>query len=282
MREDSSSPNAPLTRRDIRKQGRSRASALTTPESVVAEIAPERRAAPKLKRGKSLLTRGTLFAIPLLLVGLSLPANLFYPAENSLAVASEIASGNRDTATQSFTVASSESKQVGVQRESWIVTSFAEVLKARYGTRSFTYSTTGVGSIRWPFPTAVPISSGYGGRTQPCRYCSSFHRGLDFVPGNGSPIFAVADGVVLDSQYGGGYGQFVSIEHTLNGQSIVTVYAHMQRGSSPLAEGDTIRAGKLVGLVGNTGVSTGPHLHLEVRINGEKVDPFAWLQLNAF
>ena len=88
--------------------------------------------------------------------------------------------------------------------------------------------------------------------------------------------------VVVDSEYGGGYGQFVSIEHTLNGQSIVTVYAHMQRGSSPLSKGEIIRVGKLVGLVGNTGISTGPHLHFEVRVNGQKVDPFTWLEANAF
>jgi len=282
MKDGYSSPDAPLTRREIRKQGRARMSGPATFAARVAEPVHTRPAALKPKLAKRVLVRGTLFAIPLLLVGVSLPANLFYPADTSPAVASEIKGGNQAANTQSLTVASSESTQVGVLRESWIVSSFADVLRARYGTQSFSYSTSGVGSIRWPFPTAVPISSGYGGRVQPCRYCSSFHQGLDFVPGNGSPIFAIADGVVVDSEYGGGYGQFVSIEHTLNGQTIVTVYAHMQRGSSPLRKGDTIRVGKLVGLVGNTGISTGPHLHFEVRVNGQKVDPFTWLEANAF
>jgi murein DD-endopeptidase MepM/ murein hydrolase activator NlpD len=217
-----------------------------------------------------------------LFVGVSLPVNLFYPsAEISPAIASTLESPDPLAQAQSFIVASSESTQIGVQRESWSVTSYAEVLRSRYGSRNFSYSTTGVGSIRWPFPTAVPISSGFGDRVAPCRYCSSDHRGLDFTPGNGSAIFAVADGVVTASELGSGYGQYVYIEHEIAGQTVLSVYAHMQRGSSPLQAGDLIQAGDFLGLVGNTGTSTGPHLHLEIRIEGEFVDPFAWLKANA-
>jgi len=212
----------------------------------------------------------------------SLPVNLFYPsAEISPAIASTLESPDPLAQAQSFIVASSESTQIGVQRESWSVTSYAEVLQSRYGSRNFSYSTTGVGSIRWPFPTAVPISSGFGDRVAPCRYCSSDHRGLDFTPGNGSAIFAVAAGVVTASEFGSGYGQYVYIEHEIEGQTVLSVYAHMQRGSSPLQAGDLIQAGDFLGLVGNTGTSTGPHLHLEIRIEGEFVDPFAWLKANA-
>lgn len=281
MVESNGSPQA-LTRRELREQERLRVSAPTT--SIVAQAAPVvvGKPVPKPRLGRRLLSWGTVIATPLLFIGVSLPVNLFYTeADLSSAIAGGLAPGEPGSGAQSFTVASSDALAIGVQRESWSVTSYAEVLRSRYGSRNFSYSTTGAGNIRWPFPTAEPISSGFGDRVAPCRYCSSNHRGVDFTPGNGSPIFAVADGVVTSSEFGGGYGQFVYIEHDINGQSVVSVYAHMQRSSSPLRVGDQISVGDFIGLVGNTGTSTGPHLHLEVRINGDYVDPFAWLKSNA-
>lgn len=281
MVESNGSPQA-LTRRELREQERLRVSAPTT--SIVAQEAPVvvAKPVPKPRLGRRLLSWGTVIAIPLLFIGVSLPVNLFYTeADLSSAIAGGLAPGEPGSGAQSFTVASSDALAIGVQRESWSVTSYAEVLRSRYGSRNFSYSTTGTGNIRWPFPTAVPISSGFGDRVAPCRYCSSNHRGVDFTPGNGSPIFAIADGVVTSSEFGGGYGQFVYIEHDINGQSVVSVYAHMQRSSSPLRVGDQISVGDFIGLVGNTGTSTGAHLHLEVRINGDYVDPFAWLKSNA-
>lgn len=271
-----------LTRRQLREQERARVSAATTP--VVAPEPPSVQAKPSEKPslGKRLLSWTIMAATPLLFIGVSLPVNLFYaPTDLSAAVADGLAPGEMVDA-QTFTVSGTTSNQIGVQRESWSVTSYAEVLRARYGNRNFSYSTTGTGSIRWPFPTAVPISSGFGDRVAPCRYCSSNHRGLDFTPGNGTPIFAIADGVVTQSEFGGGYGQYAFIEHEINGQKVISVYAHMQRDSSPLQVGDTVSVGDFVGLVGNTGTSTGPHLHLEIRVNDEFVDPFAWLKENAF
>ena len=277
-----SSPEQPLTRRQLKQRQGDRISA---PPAVVAleeRPVPNVPATPKPSLGKRILSWGTMIATPLLFIGVSLPVNIFYgQADMTPAIAGALGEDEVVTA-QSFTVAGSQSAQVGIQRQSWSVTSFAEVLKARYGSRSFSYSTTGTGSIRWPFPTAVPISSGFGDRVAPCRYCSSDHRGVDFVPGNGAPIFAIADGVVTASEFGGGYGQYVYLEHDVNGRSVLTVYAHMQRGSSPLRVGDVVEVGDFIGLVGNTGISTGPHLHFEVRIEGEYVDPFAWLKENAF
>ena len=277
-----SSPEQPLTRRQLKQRQGDR---IAVPPAVVAleELpVPSVPSTPKPSLGKRILSWGTMIATPLLFIGVSLPVNIFYgQADMTPAIAGALGEDEVVTA-QSFTVAGSQSAQVGIQRQSWSVTSFAEVLKARYGSRSFSYSTTGTGSIRWPFPTAVPISSGFGDRVAPCRYCSSDHRGVDFVPGNGAPIFAIADGVVTASEFGGGYGQYVYLEHDVNGRSVLTVYAHMQRGSSPLLVGDVVEVGDFIGLVGNTGISTGPHLHFEVRIEGEYVDPFAWLKENAF
>lgn len=277
-----SSPEQPLTRRQLKQRQGDRIAAPPAIAALEERPVPSVPVTPKPSLGKRILSWGTMIATPLLFIGVSLPVNIFYgQADMTPAIAGALAEDDVVTA-QSFTVAGSQSAQVGIQRQSWSVTSFAEVLKARYGSRSFSYSTTGTGSIRWPFPTAVPISSGFGDRVAPCRYCSSDHRGVDFVPGNGAPIFAIADGVVTASEFGGGYGQYVYLEHDVNGRSVLTVYAHMQRGSSPLRVGDVVQVGDFIGLVGNTGISTGPHLHFEVRIEGEYVDPFAWLKENAF
>lgn len=283
MAEADSQTPPQLTRRALREQERSRVSAATTPVVVERVVAAATKPAEKPGWGRRILSWGTVIATPLLFIGVSLPVNLFYGStELSPAVAGSLGVGETPPQEQSFTVASSSSNQVGVQRESWSVTTYAEVLRARYGNRNFSYTTTGTGNIRWPFPSAVPISSGFGDRVAPCRYCSSNHRGVDFTPGNGAPIFAIADGVVTEAEFGRGYGQFVYIEHQINGQNVISVYAHMQRDSSPLRVGDRISVGDFIGLVGNTGTSTGPHLHLEIRINGEYIDPFAWLKENAF
>jgi murein DD-endopeptidase MepM/ murein hydrolase activator NlpD len=283
MTENNYSTTQTLTRRELRDQERLRVSAPTTPVVVTELLPTPKKAEPKPSWGRRLLSWGTVIATPLLFIGVSLPVNLFYATSDfTPAVAGGVAPGEAGSGSQSFTVASSDSSEGGVQRESWSVTSYAEVLRARYGSRNFSYSTSGTGTIRWPFPTAVPISSGFGDRVAPCRYCSSNHRGVDFTPGLGSPIFAIAEGVVTTAEFGGGYGQYVYIEHEINGQRTLSVYAHMQRDSSPLRVGEEIQVGDFIGLVGNTGTSTGAHLHFEIRINDEYVDPFAWLKENAF
>jgi murein DD-endopeptidase MepM/ murein hydrolase activator NlpD len=131
----------------------------------------------------------------------------------------------------------------------------------------------------------VKISSGYGERAAPCNGCSSMHMGLDFQPPNDSPVYAIADGTVAfqeDDTYG--YGNHVIINHgdlLGNGQSIQTLYAHMQHGSVPVRAGDVIHVGDFLGLVGRTGTATGIHLHFEVHLDGVQVDPFKWLKANA-
>jgi hypothetical protein len=134
-------------------------------------------------------------------------------------------------------------------------------------------------------PTTSPeISSDYGWRTPPCRGCSADHQGVDFVPGAGEPIFAVADGMVIDMGSNGGYGYYVELKHLIaNSEGVieewVTLYAHMKKDSFPegLIIGSVVKSGDTIGAVGNTGVSTGPHLHFELFINGENVDPLPLL-----
>lgn len=232
--------------------------------------------------GQRALTWTVMVAAPLLFIGVSMPVNLFYtPDVAAPAIAFEDDESGDAVVQQAFVVDSADPDLTTISRESWSVSSYAEVLRSRYGGRSFNYSVSNAGAIRWPFPVAVPISSGFGNRIAPCRYCSSYHRGIDFVPGRGAPTYAMAAGVVTQSEFSGGYGQHVYIEHQINGQNVLTVYAHLQRDSSPLQVGDRVNVGDFVGLVGNTGISTGAHLHFEVRIDGVYIDPFAYLTANA-
>ena len=135
--------------------------------------------------------------------------------------------------------------------------------------------------IQWPFTVGVPISSGFGYRE--CAGCSSDHQGLDFNPGEGTPIQAIADGTVTGVHgVGGSFGVYVTIEHLIDGVRIVSLYAHMLEDSSPLTAGQQVRVGQLVGQVGNTGQSTGAHLHFGLYLNGtDAFDPYPWLKEHA-
>ncbi|NQX26282.1 M23 family metallopeptidase [Microbacteriaceae bacterium VKM Ac-2854] len=137
------------------------------------------------------------------------------------------------------------------------------------------------GTIQWPFAVGVPVSDHFGPRS--CAGCSANHGGTDFNPGNGSPIQVIADGVVRYVEDGeGSLGVHVIIDHQIDGELVSSVYAHMQHGSVAVKEGDPVKVGQLVGLVGTTGMSTGPHLHFEIREDGTtKVDSFVWLQNHA-
>ncbi|MDQ1584029.1 MAG: hypothetical protein QOF36_2083 [Microbacteriaceae bacterium] len=140
------------------------------------------------------------------------------------------------------------------------------------------------GTIQWPFPVGVPISSGFGARTAPTEGASTFHEGVDFVPGAGTPIQIIADGVVRQvfPYNDNGCGVHAIIDHVIKGQLVSSVYCHMQVGSLRVAAGQQVKVGDIVGRVGSTGISTGAHLHFEIRLNGtQAIDPIAWLKANA-
>jgi murein DD-endopeptidase MepM/ murein hydrolase activator NlpD len=135
-------------------------------------------------------------------------------------------------------------------------------------------------ALEWPVPAGTRISSGFGPRVSPCAGCSSFHEGVDFDPGNGAPIHAIAAGVVVETNSPGysALGVHVAIQHIIDGQTIVSAYGHMQTGSMHLKVGDHVAVGQLIGLVGSTGASTGPHLHFEIRVGGTTpVNPLTWM-----
>lgn len=110
------------------------------------------------------------------------------------------------------------------------------------------------------------VSSDYGPRKKSCGACSSFHKGMDFTPGYGEPVYAITSGTVLDVGYNSaGYGRYVYIQHEINGETFVSLYAHMEQWTTLVEAGQDVFPGQQIGTVGNTGVSTGAHLHFEVR-----------------
>jgi murein DD-endopeptidase MepM/ murein hydrolase activator NlpD len=295
-------PTALLSRREARAQQSGRTPA--EPQRPVAStsrsaISGERRAKPsgkqkraarefaraarshskplgrdrRTKRGSSAGSKAfSLFAMIFagaLLVGMSVPANAFMTASAPTGAVSAV-----ERPGQTFEV-SSEALEAAPSRDSFDAVSYAEVLALKYAGIDYSYNVTS-GAVRWPFPYAVPITDGFGERS------GGFHKGVDFVPGGGVPIYAIADGVAATSTYdNSGYGQHVIITHNLGGVNVSSLYAHMIEGSSPIVAGQEIKVGDFLGLVGETGIAYGAHLHFEVHIDGVPVDPFAWLQANA-
>lgn len=116
------------------------------------------------------------------------------------------------------------------------------------------------------WPVSGPITSPFGMRW------GSLHPGLDIGAGMGTPIHAAASGRVIVAAYSGGYGNLIVIDH---GNGLATAYAH--QSSMAASVGQQVSQGQVIGYVGSTGFSTGPHLHFEVRVNGSPVDPMGYL-----
>jgi len=216
-----------------------------------------------------------ILGVTAFVVSLTVPAAAFYEAEVAAPAAAP------KLAEQTLQ-ADSTAEITPMARDDYTVTSRVEQLRAKYSSRSYAYRANPGGSIQWPFAVTVPIASGFGDRLAPCSGCSSYHEGIDFLPGAGAPIGAIASGVVsLARSDRGGLGEHVVVDHVINGQKVQSVYAHMQAGTTLVSVGETVQVGQVLGLVGSTGASTGAHLHLEIHVNGVPVDPFVWLKANA-
>jgi len=128
----------------------------------------------------------------------------------------------------------------------------------------------GTGSLIWP--CGGPVVSSFGWRIHPILHYRKFHTGIDIAAGYGVPIRASDGGTVIYATWMGGYGNVIIVDH---GRGVSTLYAHQ----SSLAAGTGARVGRgqVIGYVGSTGFSTGPHLHFEVRVNGNPVDPMGYL-----
>lgn len=132
-------------------------------------------------------------------------------------------------------------------------------------------------------PSVEPVkgtafTSGFGVRSDPFRGRAAMHAGIDLAGPVGTEIYATADGIVSRSEYnGGGYGNLVVLNH---GRGIETRYGHMSKRL--VSDGQRVKRGDLIGLMGSTGRSTGSHLHYEVRIDGKAVNPIPFMQSNDY
>ncbi len=139
--------------------------------------------------------------------------------------------------------------------------------------RQIAAASTGVfGTGQLMFPCDAEITSNFGWRFHPLVGYSRFHEGIDFGATYGSTIRAADSGTVIFAGWYGGYGNAVVINH---GGGITTLYGHSSK--LYVTEGTTVQRGEAIAAVGSTGLSTGPHLHFEVRKNGAPVDPMAYL-----
>ena len=126
---------------------------------------------------------------------------------------------------------------------------------------------------RKPVIGEVEFTSGFGVRSDPFLGRPAMHTGLDFRAASGDPVRATANGKVVSSGWAGGYGRMVEIDH---GNGLSTRYGHLSEIGVKV--GDAIKIGQVIGAVGSTGRSTGPHLHYETRIDGDAVDPQKFLR----
>lgn len=123
-------------------------------------------------------------------------------------------------------------------------------------------------------PLNGSITSRFGKRKDPINKKSAFHTGIDIGGKIGDKIYAPADGVVIKSFRNGGYGKYIAIDH---GNGYTTAYAHLHKYL--VHKGDRVTRGQVIGLVGNTGRSTGPHLHYEIALNNNTINPHNFIEV---
>lgn len=180
----------------------------------------------------------------------------------------EVEKYNASIATQQEEV--DKYNQAVAEAESIIAAAEQSALANNTTTSATTY--TG-GAFTWPVPGCYSISSYFGARTSPTAGASSNHKGIDIPCSSGTPVVAVASGTVIVATYNYAEGNYVAIDH---GGGVVTLYMH--NSSLAVSAGQSVTAGQTIAYAGSTGVSTGPHCHFGVRVNGGYVDPLSYLQ----
>lgn len=153
----------------------------------------------------------------------------------------------------------------------------SEIARLEEEIRRQNIQTMGTGTFRWPVGSTY-ITSGFGNRNTGIPGASTYHPGFDIAANYGTPIYAADSGTVLVSYYDEwGYGNYVTISH---GNGYTTTYAHMSQRA--VSAGAQVQKGQLIGYVGSTGISSGPHLHFEIRENGVAVSPLNFFNKSSF
>lgn len=221
--------------------------------------------------------------VGLLAVGMTTPFTAIAGTESTVPVSTSIAAGGPadetdDDEIQAF-VAPAEVKNAQIERSTgYEATTFAEIAAVSgINTANAVYVNDPTADIQWPIVLGTSMSSPFGQRW------GRLHEGIDFTPGEGAPVQAIADGTVrIATEAGGAYGVNVYIDHVIDGEMITSHYAHMQYGSLRVVAGQKVKVGDVIGLVGNTGRSYGAHLHFEIRLpSGQAIDPMPWLKEHA-
>lgn len=192
----------------------------------------------------------------------------------SLVVASETTAAPLDRGTYSATTPEEIAKAKAAEAAKARAAAAARSSRGSVASVDLSMVAPGSGAVRYPV-----ASFHYGPRNVFRPASRPNHDGFDMMTGTGSPIFAVADGVVRSSHWGGAFGQVVVIDHVIGGKRVSTLYAHQSQRH--VSAGQSVSAGQLIGQVGQTGRASAPHLHFEVRINGSLVNPQSWLAANA-
>jgi murein DD-endopeptidase MepM/ murein hydrolase activator NlpD len=151
--------------------------------------------------------------------------------------------------------------------ESAMLSSRLALLEGQFSRRS-----TLIASTPTVWPVHGVVNSGFGARSDPFNGLPAFHEGVDISTSRSEPVLATADGIVLRSGWAGEYGKAIAISH---GDRYETLYGHLEE--TLVTEGQQVRRGDRVGLVGTTGRSTAPHLHYEVHVDGRTVDPLEYI-----
>lgn len=280
---DASTSEAPSALTEPEAVGSDARESESTPQAAAEHVA--RRRPPVRKFLAVGATVGVMSIAGLLAVGMTLPAEAVAAVQGtqslsatSLVAASSAASeAADDDEIQAFVTSSDVQNESLARSDSFSTVSLIQVASEEginYSNEVFTNDPEA--AIQWPFKVGVGMSSGYGMRW------GRLHEGIDFVPGEGAPIQAIADGTVrIATEQGAAYGVTVYIDHVIDGQVVTSHYSHMQYGSLQVKAGQTVKVGDIVGHTGNTGRSYGAHLHFEIIINGTTVDPLPWLRENA-
>lgn len=190
------------------------------------------------------------------------------PAENSVAELDE-------DEIQAYVAPADVERGVLQRSENYGTTTTAEIA-SEAGIENFSnlFRNDPNSNVQWPFSVGVTMSYGFGMRS------GRMHQGVDFTPGAGSPIQAIADGTVrIATEAGGAFGVQVIIDHVVDGKVFSSSYAHMQYGSLQVTPGQRVTVGTVLGRTGSTGRAYGANMHFEILDGGAiPIDPMAWLR----